>query len=112
MSVGAEKRTYQRVGFLCRVDVATGDGTTIGANSVDISLSGVGVAAPRFVAAGRDVTQTFHLRDRAGAPAIEHVDGRVANARAGLDGHLLGVEFHTPLQRSSNPLLTRAVERL
>jgi c-di-GMP-binding flagellar brake protein YcgR len=108
---GAEKRTYQRVPFLCRVDLAA-DGAPIEASTVDISLGGAGVASTRFVEAGRDVTLAFHLRDRQGAPAIERVEGRVANARADLDGHLLGVEFLAPLHRSSNPLLTRAVERL
>ena len=112
MGVGAEKRAYQRVAFLCRVDIATEDGATIEANSVDISLGGVGVASPRFVASGRDVTLAFHLRDRHGDPAIEHVAGRVAVARADIDGHLLGVEFRAPLHRTSNPLLNRAVERL
>ncbi len=112
MSGRAEQRTYQRVGFLCRVDLATDDGATIEANTVDISLGGVGVASPRFVAEGRDVTLAFHLRDRQGAPAVERVAARVARARSDLDGHLLGVEFLAPLQRSSNPLLTRAVERL
>jgi c-di-GMP-binding flagellar brake protein YcgR len=108
---GAEKRTYQRVAFLCRIDLVA-DGATVQASTVDISLGGVGVASTRFVAAGRDVTLTFHLRDRQGTTAIERVDGRVASARADLDGHFLGVEFLAPLHRSSNPLLTRAVERL
>jgi c-di-GMP-binding flagellar brake protein YcgR len=107
----AEKREYQRVGFLCRVDL-TADGATIEASSVDISLGGAGVASPRFVAMGKAVTLAFHLRDRQGAPAVERVAGRVAHARSDVDGHLLGVEFLQPLQKASNPLLTRAVERL
>src|SRR6185312_9963496 len=112
MSGWAEKRTYQRVNFLCRVDIATDDGATIEANTVDVSLGGVGVASPRFVAEGLAVTLAFHLRDKQGAPAIERVAARVAHARADSDGLTLGVEFLAPLQRSSHPLLTRAVERL
>ena len=73
MSGGSEKRTYQRVTFLCRVDLAT-DRATFEANTVDISLGGAGVASPRFVAAGRAVTLAFHLRDRRGEPAVERVD--------------------------------------
>src|SRR4051794_40755806 len=112
MSGWAEKRTYQRVGFLCRVDLTADDGTTIEASTVDISLGGAGVVSPRFVASGRAVTLAFHLRDKAGAPAVERIEGVVAHARADVDGHMLGVEFLGPIQKASNPLLTRAVERL
>jgi c-di-GMP-binding flagellar brake protein YcgR len=112
MSGWAEKRGYQRVAFLCRVDLTADDGATVAASTVDISLGGAGVASPRFVAEGKAVTLTFHLRDKQGAPAVERVIGRVAHARADVDGHLLGVEFLQPLQKVSNPLLTRAVERL
>jgi hypothetical protein len=111
MSGWAEKRIYQRVAFLCRVDLTADDGATI-ASTVDISLGGCGVASPRFVAMGKVVTLAFHLRDKQGAPAVERVAGRVAHARADVDGHLLGVEFLEPLQKASSPLLTRAVERL
>ena len=112
MNSHSEKRIYERVGFLCRVDLKTDDGATFEASTVDISLGGVGVMAPRFLAAGRDVTLAFHLRDRQGAPAVERAVGRVAHARSDVDGHMLGVEFLEPLRRSSNPLLTRIVEPL
>ncbi len=111
MSGWAEKRNCQRVAFLCRVDL-TAEGATIAATTVDISLGGAGVASPRFVAAGKAVNLAFHLRDRQGAPAVERVAGRVANARADVDGLILGIEFIQPLQKASTPLLTRAVERL
>jgi len=112
MSGWAEKRIYQRVSFLCRVDLTADDGATIEASTVDISLGGAGVVSSRFVAEGRAVTLAFHLRDRAGAPAVERIDGAVAHARADVDGHTLGIEFLAPIQKASNPLLTRIVERL
>lgn len=112
MSSRDERRTYQRAGFLCRVDLTTDGGATIEANSIDISLGGAGVASPRFLAAGTPVTLAFHLRDRRGADAIERVAARVARARADPDGLTLGVEFVAPLHRSSHPLLTRVVEAL
>lgn len=111
MGVWDEKRTYLRVGFLCRVDLAA-DGAQFEASTVDISLGGAGVASPRFLGTGRAVTVAFHLRDRQGAPAVEHVTGRVVHARADVDGHILGVEFLAPIQKATHPLLTRAVERL
>ena len=111
MSGWAEKRNYQRVSFICRVDL-TADDATIAASTVDISLGGAGVASPRFVVAEKVVTLAFHLRDRQGAPAVERVAGRVAHARADVDGHLLGIEFIEPLRKASHPLLARAVERL
>jgi hypothetical protein len=112
MGGGAESRAYQRVGFLCRVDLTDDAGATTAASTVDISLGGVGVASSRFVEAGKVVTLAFHLRDRRGEPAVERVAGRVVHARADVDGHVLGVEFLEPLLRAENPLLTRAVERL
>ena len=112
MSGWAEKRTYQRVSFLCRVDLTTDDGATTEASTIDISLGGTGVVSPRFVAEGRAVTLAFHLRDRAGAPAVETIAGVVAHARADVDGPLLGIEFLGPIQKANNPLLTRIVERL
>ena len=99
MGGGAEHRAYQRVGFLCRVDLTADDGAATSASTVDISLGGAGVASPRFVAAGRSVTLAFHLRDRRGEPAVERVAGKVVRARADLDGHVLGVEFLEPLHR-------------
>ena len=58
------------------------------------------------------MTLAFHLRDKASAPAVERVAGVVAHARSDVDGHMLGVEFLGPIQKASNPLLTRIVERL
>jgi hypothetical protein len=112
MNITQSQRVYQRASFLCRVTLSTGEGPAIEANSMDISLGGVGIISPRLVPMGRSVTLEFHLRNKAGEPVIDRVSGRVAHARSDIDGHVLGIEFHEPLHRSRNPDLARKVESL
>jgi PilZ domain len=107
-----EKRIYQRVPFLCRVTLSTGEGPPIEARTMDISLGGGGVISPRVVALGQRLTLGFHVRSRSGTPVVELVEGRVVNVRADLDGNLLGIEFVQPIAHERCPELTRTVERL
>jgi hypothetical protein len=112
MNSTQNQRVYQRASFLCRVTLSTGEGAAIEANSVDISLGGVGLVSPRLVPTGRAVTLEFHLRNKAGEPVIDKVGGRVVHVRSDIDGHVLGIEFHEPLRRLHNPDLARKVESL
>ena len=108
----AENRRYVRVPFLCRVGLSAGEGPAIEANTVDVSLGGVGLISPRLVPKGRSVELAFHLHGGSRGAVVERVAGRVAFVRSDLDGHLLGIEFLEPLHRSRNPELVRRVERL
>jgi c-di-GMP-binding flagellar brake protein YcgR len=107
------RRKYERVGFLCRVDVADAPGgRAVPGSTIDISLGGVGITIRSAFQVGATVEVAFFLKDRAGADAVERVPGRVARFDADPDGNRLGVEFLEPLQAARFPVLTRRVERL
>jgi hypothetical protein len=107
-----EKRTYQRVSFLCRVTLSMGDGPPIEARTMDFSPGGGRVISPRIMPLGARLTLAFHVRGKSGAPVVELVEGRVVNVRADFDCNLLGIEFSEPLSNARCPQLTRTLEEL
>ncbi len=112
MSGWAEKRTYQRVGFLCRVDLTADDGDDRGQLGRHQPRRGRRrLAAVRRGGEGRDAWPSTSATSRAPrpsstSPAASPTPGPTSTAIS------LGVEFLEPLQKASNPLLSRAVERL
>jgi c-di-GMP-binding flagellar brake protein YcgR len=112
VTAGRGARRFERVPFYTRVTVASNpEGTVREANSVDISLGGVGLICHEPLSVGSDVSLTFHLGSRP-VPTLEEVSGRVRAVRFDEDATLLGVEFADVLSRGSAPALVRAIERL
>ncbi|HEY1602006.1 MAG TPA: PilZ domain-containing protein [Pirellulales bacterium] len=108
-----ERRRFERVPFFCDVSLtALPDGPTFEAHSFDISLAGVGLAAPRALAPGCMVTLSFTLRDGSGKETVNKVSGRVARCDADADVNRLGVEFLEPLSASASPQLMRRIMKI
>ena len=92
-----------------RVDVVGGD-LRLDANSVDISLGGVGLVGPRAPAVGATVRLAFRLAQGPGTHVEEVVVGRVVNLRD-IGAAAFGVEFQHVLDEST-PALYRKVMSL
>lgn len=108
-----EKRRYERVDFFCRVLLAIQpDGPTVEANTLDVSLGGVGVMTGSVFEKGQLVTISFFLKDRSQKDITDNVMGRVANVRADYDITRVGVEFLEPLRESEHPVLVKKVVAL
>ena len=60
-----EQRQYQRVQFFAKVTLTPAGGKTIEGNSIDLSLGGIGVMSPKFIAVGQTVSVGFQTTDRA-----------------------------------------------
>jgi len=101
-----ERRSYERVGFHCRVAVAVRPGAVpIEARSMDLSLGGAGIATAAPLEVGQTVVLTFILRDGRQQEVRDQVQGRVVNLKADLDCNRVGVEFLEPLHESKHPAL-------
>jgi c-di-GMP-binding flagellar brake protein YcgR len=106
-------RRYERTGFLCRVDLATGPNSPrIPGQSIDISLGGVGIMTQAAFEAGQMLTITFFLKNAAQKEVRNQAVGRVVNLKADVDANRLGVEFLEPLQESKQPELVRRLLRI
>jgi hypothetical protein len=105
-------RKYGRATFLSQVSLSVRGGVDVEARSLDINLGGVGLISRVFVRTGQAVTLAFHLKNSANVAVVERVQGRVVFARSDVDGHRLRVEFYEPLDRTTNPELTRRIENL
>jgi c-di-GMP-binding flagellar brake protein YcgR len=107
------QRRYERVAFFCPVDLTVlPDGKTVSASTFDISLGGVGLATPMVLNRGQAVRVRFHLRNGSNGRIDEDILGRVAHSRADEDGDRIGVEFLETVHESTNPALTRALDKL
>jgi c-di-GMP-binding flagellar brake protein YcgR len=108
-----EQRRYERVAFFCplRLSVLM-DGRAMSANSVDISLGGVGLTTTASLQQGENVFVRFQLKDQEGKPVEETALGRVVYARADENGNRIGIEFLEMLTESNQPLLSRKLNRL
>ena len=103
-----ERRSYERVGFLCRVAVAVRpEAAPIEARSIDLSLGGVGLATSAALPVGQTVVLTFFLKGARQEEVRDQVQGRVVNLKADLDCNRVGVEFLEPLHESRHPALVR-----
>jgi c-di-GMP-binding flagellar brake protein YcgR len=106
-------RCYQRVTFLRGATIRRPSvGAAIEARTVDISIGGVGLVAPKPLTVGEVVTDEFPLEGPDRRALVEGVAGRVVHSAFDLDGYKVGVEFLEPLSHRSSPELSRAVERL
>jgi c-di-GMP-binding flagellar brake protein YcgR len=103
-----ERRSYERVGFLCRVALAVRPGAPpLEARSVDLSMGGAGIVTSAALQVGQTVGLTFFLKDARQQEVRDQVQGRVVNLKADLDCNRVGVEFLEPLHESKNPALVR-----
>ncbi len=100
----SELRTYERVGFLCHLElVVLPDGVPQPASSLDLSMGGVGVITQAGFSVGQLVAVTFFLKGPDEAKV--RVTGRVARLAAGGDANVLGVQFLSPLTEAEFPRL-------
>jgi hypothetical protein len=107
------QRRYERVAFFCPLRVAVlPDGPVVAANSIDISLGGVGFTTAASLQQGQSVAVRFQLKDKVGRPVEEVAMGRVAYARADEDGNRVGVEFLETVRDADQPLLSKKLNRL
>jgi hypothetical protein len=107
------QRKYERIPFFCEVRISDSAGKkTVVANTLDISLGGVGVAVSTPFARGDLVAVSFRLGRVKGQVVEERVFGRVAYFRADIEGNRIGVEFLEPLNAAACPELARRVDRL
>jgi c-di-GMP-binding flagellar brake protein YcgR len=108
-----ERRRYERVSFFCRLTITpVSGGPPFEAQSVDISLGGVGIASRKLVAVGQLLAIAFHVKTPAQKEAVEQVFGKVVRVVSDIDGHHLGIDFIEPLKAAQTPELCRKVERL
>jgi c-di-GMP-binding flagellar brake protein YcgR len=103
-----ELRQYERVGFLCQLEItAIPDGTPQEARSIDLSLGGVGVVTPATFSVGQLVTVTFFLGDSTSNAVQDPVVGRIAHFAADVDSNRLGIQFLQPLREADHRRLVR-----
>ena len=101
-----ELRKYERVRFLCRLEVAAiPDGEPRPASSVDLSLGGVGVVTQATFSVGQLVTVTFFLADSTSAGIQDPVVGRVAHFSADVNSNRVGIQFLQPLKEKEHERL-------
>jgi c-di-GMP-binding flagellar brake protein YcgR len=113
MDYGREKRRYARLNFFCDLTVTPlPNGKPRPANSVDLSLGGVGICAEYSLNRDQIVQIDFHLRDENHQETIEQIIGKVAYSRSDEDGTRIGVEFMKPIQESDNPVLAMRLQNL
>jgi hypothetical protein len=102
----AELRKYERVGFLCRIELTVlPEGVPQAARSIDLSLGGVGVITQAAFSVGQMVAATFFLTGPDDGEAKVRVIGRVARLAADVDANVLGVQFLSPLTEAEFPRL-------
>ena len=107
------RRRYERVPFFCPLHlIVLPEGTSTPANSIDISMGGVGITSVVSLERGQSVCIRFHLKNGSFETSDEDVVGRVAYSRADEDGNRLGIEFLEPIRASTHPLLLHKVEAL
>ncbi len=93
-----ELRRYERVGFLCKLELtAIPGGIPQPANSLDLSLGGVGVITQSVFPIGQLVTATFFLSDSVRGEIQDPVVGRIVHFAADVDANRVGIEFLAPL---------------
>ncbi|MBN1394415.1 MAG: PilZ domain-containing protein [Pirellulales bacterium] len=108
-----ERRRYARMAFFCPVRLsALPNGGPVAANTFDISIGGVGLAAPVSLERGVDVRVRFIMKNDSGELVEEEVLGRVAYTQADEDGNRIGIEFLEVVSESSHPMLTRKLNSL
>jgi c-di-GMP-binding flagellar brake protein YcgR len=105
-----ELRQYERVGFLCKLEITPIPGAKPQpARSLDLSLGGVGAMTQAVFPVGQIVTVTFFLRDSVGGEVQDPVVGRVAHFGADEDANRVGIQFLQPLSDTEHE---RLVNRL
>ena len=106
-----EQRQYQRVQFFAKVTLTPAGGKTIEGNSIDLSLGGIGVMSPKFIAVGQTVSVGFQTTDRAkGKIVVEEAMGKVIRTRSDEQCTLVVVQFLEPLSRALNPRVVAKLE--
>ena len=101
-----ELRQYERVGFLCKLELSElPDGEPQAARSVDLSFGGVGFVTQSAFSVGQLVTVTFYFKDVSHQEARDQVVGRIAHFSADVDANRVGVQFLRPLTEAEHPLL-------
>ena len=101
-----EMRQYERVGFLCKLELSeVPSGEPQAARSLDLSFGGVGLVTQSSFSIGQVVTVTFYFKDVTRREAREQVVGRIAHLAADVDANRIGVQFLQPLTDAENPLL-------
>jgi hypothetical protein len=105
------QRRYERVEFYCRVSM-TGlpEQFTFTAQSMDISLQGLGVSALSGLEKGHLVKVTFYLKDERQREVTEHIMGRIAYLRADENGSCMGISFLEKITEATHPYLSRQLE--
>ena len=105
-----ELRQYERVGFLCQLEIAPiSGGKPHPARSLDLSLGGVGIITQSVYSIGQVVTVTFFLSDAERGAIQDPVVGRIAHFAADIDANRAGIQFLQPLTETEHQ---RLVSRL
>ena len=101
-----ELRQYERVGFLCKLELSEmPGGAPQAARSVDLSFGGVGFVTQSPFSVGQLVTVTFYFKDVSQNEVRDQVVGRIVHFAADVDANRVGVEFLCPLAEAEHPLL-------
>jgi c-di-GMP-binding flagellar brake protein YcgR len=101
-----ELRNYQRVSFLCKLELtALPDGTPQPARSLDLSLGGVGAITQAVFPVGQLLRVLFFFKDSAQGEIQDQADGRVARFAADAEANTVGIQFLSPLNEAEHPRL-------
>ncbi len=107
------QRRYERAAFFSPLQLSVlPDGPTATGTSFDISIGGVGISTQIMLERGQDVRICFQLCNGSNESIEEEVLGRVAYCRADEDGNCMGIAFLQTIRESTQPVLTRKVNRL
>lgn len=108
----SERRNYGRVPYFCRLKIETLHTRTASeAFCVDIGLGGIGLATALRLESGQTVRISFYL-NVGGKPIVEEAVGEVRIVRYDDWAVRAGIEFTNPLNRTRNPELIKAIERI
>jgi c-di-GMP-binding flagellar brake protein YcgR len=98
-----ELRQYERVGFLCKLELtAIPGGKPQPARSLDLSLGGVGVVTQSVYPIGQLLTVTFFLGDSICGEIQDPVVGRIVHFAADVDANRVGIHFLQPLTETEH----------
>ena len=99
-------RKYERVGFMCKLELtAVPGGTPEPARALDLSMGGVEVSTQAHFSVGEMVNVSFFLKDAAHGEVKDDVAGQVARLVADVDANVLGIQFLNPLTEAEHARL-------
>ncbi len=103
-----ELRHYERVGFLCQLELTpVPGGAPRPGRSLDLSLGGVGAVTQSSFQLGQMVNVAFCFKDSNQIQVRDEVAGRVVRLAADVDVNQIGVQFLSCLTEAEHPRLMR-----